>query len=214
MGAVPGTVTTVRVTTPGTATADSSCANCATDSWATSHGACAVKTTCGAAVPGADALRATTTVYSATSDTVCAACADGTFAVGVGACTACTVVADSLADTALTCTSATDSRVVACASAKRKTVGVDAVAATTDPVVAATAGTADTCTTTAQMEVSKLPLPSVLDVLQTQMLPLVPHTNVQQPIMLVSSVIAKFYSTKSVPVKRISAWHTLLVVLL
>merc|ERR1712166_165604 len=111
-------------------------------------GACAVKTTCGQAVPGTvTTARTTATPMTTTADTVCAACADGTFAVGVGACTACTVVADSLADTALTCTSATDSRVVACASAKRKTVGVDAVAATTDPVVAATAGTADTCTT-------------------------------------------------------------------
>merc|ERR1712195_90374 len=94
-----------------------------------------------------DALRSVTTAMTTTADTVCAACADGTFAVGVGACTACTVVADSATDTVLTCTSATDSRVVACASAKRKTVGVDAVDATTDPVVAATAGTADTCTT-------------------------------------------------------------------
>merc|ERR1712195_61081 len=94
-----------------------------------------------------DALRSVTTAMTTTADTVCAACADGTFAVGVGACTACTVVADSATDTVLTCTSATDSRVVACVSGKRKTVGVDAVAATTDPVVAATAGTADTCTT-------------------------------------------------------------------
>merc|ERR1712195_82808 len=94
-----------------------------------------------------DALRSVTTAMTTTADTVCAACADGTFAVGVGACTACNVVADSATDTVLTCTSATDSRVVACASAKRKTVGVDAVPATTDPVVAATAGTADTCTT-------------------------------------------------------------------
>merc|ERR1712195_459810 len=94
-----------------------------------------------------DALRSVTTAMTTTADTVCAACADGTFAVGVGACTACTVVADSLADTVLTCTSDTDSRVVACASAKRKTVGVDTVPATTDPVVAAIAGTADTCTT-------------------------------------------------------------------
>merc|ERR1712166_1704979 len=111
-------------------------------------GACAVKTTCGQAVPGTvTTARTTATPMTTTADTVCAACADGTFAVGVGACTACTVVAESLADTVLTCTSATDSRVVACASAKRKTVGVDAVPATTDPVVAATAGTADTCTT-------------------------------------------------------------------
>merc|ERR1712166_727281 len=111
-------------------------------------GACAVKTTCGQAVPGTvTTARTTATPMTTTADTVCAACADGTFAVGVGACTACTVVAESLADTVLTCTSDTDSRVVACASAKRKTVGVDAVPATTDPVVAATAGTADTCTT-------------------------------------------------------------------
>merc|ERR1712166_1565737 len=111
-------------------------------------GACAVKTTCGQAVPGTvTTIRTTATPMTPTADTICTACADGTFAVGVGACTACTVVADSLADTVLTCTSATDSRVVACVSGKRKTVGVDAVAATTDPVVAATAGTADTCTT-------------------------------------------------------------------
>merc|ERR1712166_140950 len=111
-------------------------------------GACAVKTTCGQAVPGTvTTARTTATPMTTTADTVCAACADGTFAVGVGACTACTVVADSATDTVLTCTSATDSRIVACVSGKRKTVGVDAVDATTDPVVAATAGTADTCTT-------------------------------------------------------------------
>merc|ERR1712166_1267308 len=81
-------------------------------------------------------IRTTATPMTPTADTICTACADGTFAVGVGACTACTVVAESLADTVLTCTSDTDTRVVACASAKRKTVGV-----------AATAGTADTCTT-------------------------------------------------------------------
>merc|ERR1711865_968807 len=116
------------------------CADCAADSWAaTGAGACAVKTACGKAVPGADGLRATTTPMSKTADTVCAPCATGTFAVGNGDCTACTVVADYLTETVLSCTSATDSRVVACAAAKRKTGGVDATTTA--------AGTADTCTT-------------------------------------------------------------------
>merc|ERR1712166_480672 len=80
----------------------------------------------------------------------------GTFAVGNGACGPCNVVADSLADTALTCTSGSDSRVVACAADKVKHAGVDAsVGVTATPDTCATsvgcgnniAGTARTATT-------------------------------------------------------------------
>merc|ERR1712166_1171805 len=130
-------------TTGMTTTADTVCADCAANTWAaTGADACAAKTVCGKQVAvgaAAAADRTETTGMTKTADTVCAACAVGTFAVCNGDCTACTVVADSLTDTVLSCTSATDSRVVACAAAKRKTGGVDA---TTDA-----AGTADTCTT-------------------------------------------------------------------
>merc|ERR1712166_1282774 len=57
-------------------------------------------------------------------------------------CTACTVVAGALDDATYTCTSATDSRVSACAAADTTKQTVGAAAA------GAVAGTMDTCTET------------------------------------------------------------------
>merc|ERR1711865_1161488 len=80
----------------------------------------------------------------------------GTYATGNGACFSCRTVTDSLAGTALTCTTTSDSRVVACAAKKVKHAGVDAsdgVTATHDTCADSVgcgndiAGTARTATT-------------------------------------------------------------------
>merc|ERR1711865_286779 len=101
---------------------------------------CRPHSTCGQAVPGSvTTARATATAGTATADKVCAACAAGTYATGNGACGPCATVDGSLAETALTCTSGSDSRVVACAVDKQKNAGVDATVTVT--------ATHDTCTT-------------------------------------------------------------------
>merc|ERR1712166_1179877 len=71
------------------------------------------------------ASRVQVTAATATADTVCAACATGAFsASGATACAACTPVAGAASGATYTCTSATTSRVSACAAATSvKTAG-------------------------------------------------------------------------------------------
>merc|ERR1712166_1634250 len=133
-----------------TSASDSRVVACATAKLKVSSGqadVCITIPTCGnqVAVGSATAVaRTVTTAATAYDAIVCEACTAGTFGATTGGCTACNVVADSLADTALTCTSASDSRVVACAVDKQKNAGVDASAAGATVTVTATA---DTCTT-------------------------------------------------------------------
>merc|ERR1712164_93385 len=56
------------------------------------------------------------------ADTCTASCASGTWD-NSNVCTACTPVSDAAGSATYTCTSASDSRVSACATGKKKTVG-------------------------------------------------------------------------------------------
>merc|ERR1719424_1380320 len=100
----------VQVDAP-TATTDRTCTPCAAGTFAANGQTdCQAQTTCGKQVGGASRLTGQSTIAAGT----CAPCTDGTFAAtGATDCSACTPVANGVG---LTCTSATTSRVTACAA--------------------------------------------------------------------------------------------------
>merc|ERR1712166_1506215 len=130
-----------------TSSSDARVSACATGHWKDSSGQadkCTAHTACGKQVKVGDAdaaVRTASTAASATADAVCAVCTAGTYGLNSGDCTNCVAVDGAMAASTdpvvaaatYTCTSNSDSRVSACATAtSKKTVGAD--------------GATDTCT--------------------------------------------------------------------
>jgi hypothetical protein len=96
-----------------TQTTDAICGICATGYFAANDQAdCAAVTACAGTTGPTDTVvnRATVTAATPLADTICTDCADGYFALGNGACGLCTPVTNGLAPAAVTCTTATDSK--------------------------------------------------------------------------------------------------------
>merc|ERR1711865_51935 len=141
-----------------TSSSDARVSACATGHWKDSSGKadkCTAHTACGKQVKVGDAdaaVRTASTAASATADAVCAVCTAGTYGTNSGDCNTCATVDGAMAASGTgvtpvvaaatyTCTTNSDSRVSACATAtSKKTVGADASIATS--------GTKDTCTAT------------------------------------------------------------------
>merc|ERR1712166_655036 len=124
--------TTVK--TVGGASTDDTCTETCANGFYSATGMCKAHTVC-------DVARGTKSAGTPTTDTVCKPCA-GKFGENSATCvaqTACTAVVGAVADATYTCTSATDSRVSACAAATSiKTVGATGAADTCAAAPAAT----------------------------------------------------------------------------
>merc|ERR1740130_1156079 len=130
--------TTVK--TVGGASTDDTCTETCGNGFYSATGMCKAHTVC-------DVARGTKSAGTPTTDAVCKPCA-GKFGENSATCaaqTACTAVVGAVADATYTCTSATDSRVSACAAATSiKTVGATGAADTCAAAPAATTAAATT----------------------------------------------------------------------